>query len=48
MLQEDSKWNGRTASYTLVEQLDDMTEVVESQWKRANADIQPPVLIGTE
>ena len=45
MLVEDSKLKGRAASYTLAEQLDDMTEAVENQWKRANNDFQPPVVI---
>jgi hypothetical protein len=45
MLQEDVCVKGKAASYTLIEQLDDMTEAVENQWKRANNDFQPPVVI---
>ena len=47
-MQEDSKWKGRSTSYTLSEQLDDMTAVVENQWKKANVDFTPPVVISTQ
>ena len=48
MLQEDTNLKGRSASYTLDEQLDDMTAAVENQWKRANNDFQPPVVITSD
>ena len=47
-MQEDSNWKSRSTTYNLSEQIDDMTEGVESQWLRANVDFKHPVVISTK